>query len=477
MGFNHGFLWGGASAANQIEGGYAEGGKGLTTADVERAGRRGTMRTIDDEPLPGEFYPSHQASDFYHRWREDIALMAECGLKCWRMSISWARIFPNGDDPEPNAEGLAFYDAVINELLANHIEPVVTLFHYETPLALVRRYGAWRSRELVGLAARYAATVMEHFRGRVRYWLTFNEINALFISKRPWHQTGILMGNDENDHEVRVSAAHHQLLASARIVATAHEIDPANKVGCMLLYPLSYAATCNPADQLLARTSGSKLFYFGDAHVRGRYTSVARSLWAEWEVRPPIEPGDEAELAAGTVDFIAFSYYSSNVVGTGPLEQREGNISVGGKNPYLDETDWGWQIDPTGLRLALDSLYDRYQVPLFVVENGMGAKDELVVGKNGEPVVHDAYRIDYLRRHVNAMRDAVELDFVDLMGYTAWGWLDLVSASTGEMSKRYGMVYVDADDAGRGSLDRVRKDSFWWYRGLIAANGAAEREA
>ena len=464
--FQKGFLWGGATAANQFEGGYTEGGKGLSVADVERGAAKGKKRQIDLQPEAGVYYPSHEASDFYHHYKEDIALMAEMGFKCYRMSIAWTRIFPNGDEDTPNEQGLAFYDAVFDELAKYGIEPVVTLFHYEMPLLLVEKYGAWRNRELVGFAVKYAKTVMEHYKAKVKYWLTFNEINALFISPRPWHQAGIIFREGEDEQAVRVQAAHYQLLASAQVVREGHKINPDFKIGCMLLCPLTDAYTCRPEDQLLVRESMSKTYYFGDVHVRGAYTNVCRAYWQTVGAQPEMQPGDAQILQGGKVDFIAFSYYSSRVVSVEPLEELSGNISKGGKNPYLTATRWGWQIDPLGLRIALNQFYDRYQKPLFIVENGMGAVDELTDGQ-----VHDDYRIDYLSRHITAMSEAVRTDCVDLMGYTAWGCIDLVSASTGEMKKRYGFVYVDKDDEGRGTLARTRKDSFFWYQKVIASNG------
>ena len=460
------FLWGGATAANQYEGGYREGGRGLSINDVERGGAHGKIRQIDDEVMEGVYYPSHTATDFYHRYKEDIALFKEMGFKCFRMSISWSRIFPHGDETEPNEDGIAFYDKVFDELLANDIQPVVTLSHYETPLYLVQKYGSWRNRKLVGLFVHYCETVFERYKDKVKYWMTFNEINATMASRRPWHQAGLIYGPEENQWQTAVQASHHMFLASALAVTAGHRINPEFQIGCMLLYPQTYAATCAPEDQIARLEKMRFTYYYGDVHVRGYYTNTCEAVWRKYNVRPEMEPGDEEILRNGKVDYIGFSYYFSSIEGKN-LEQVEGNIFAGGKNPLLKSTDWGWQIDPDGLRMALNELYDRYQVPLFIVENGMGAVDEIT----SDGKIHDDYRIDYLRSHIQAMKDAVELDKVDLMGYTPWGCIDLISASTGEMKKRYGFIYVDKDDEGNGTMDRIRKDSFYWYQKVIRTNG------
>ena len=461
------FMWGGATAANQYEGAWDVDGKGVSIADVEGSGSRGVPRTIYDRVEPGVYYPSHTGSDFYHRYEEDVHLCAEMGFKCFRLSIAWTRIFPNGDEERPNKAGLAFYDRVIDALRNAGIEPVVTLFHYEMPHNLVVKYGSWRNRALIDLAVRYATCVMRHFKGRVRWWLTFNEINGLLVSKRPWHQAGLVFGEDEDIAAVRLQAAHFQLVASARIVSEAHQIDPENKVGCMLVYHLSYPHTCRPEDQILNRKKMLFPYYCGDVQVRGRYTNACMQLWDILGARPVIDEGDEKILRAGTVDFVGFSYYTSSIEGVDPVEETVGNITGGGMNPYLKATRWRWPIDPLGLRTALDNLYDRYQMPLFIVENGMGEIDE--VGEDG--IVHDSYRIEYLGEHLKAMKAAVEEDHVDLLGYTVWGPIDLVSAGTGEMRKRYGFVYVDRDDEGHGTFNRTKKDSFDWYKRVIETNG------
>lgn len=389
------------------------------------------------------------------------------GFKCYRMSIAWTRIFPNGDDETPNEAGLKFYDDVFDELHRYGIEPVVTLHHYEMPLNLVQKYGSWRNRKLVDFAVKYADTVFKRYKDKVKYWITFNEINALLISPRPWHQAGLIFNDKENISDTRLQAAHHQLLASALTVDLGHKINPDFKIGCMLLYPLTYAYTCRPEDQVEARKEMLKHFYFGDVQVRGYYSNTCTSYAKLIKGTFTKEPGDDEILQRGTVDYIAFSYYFSSVASVEPMEEVFGNIAGGGKNPYLKSTDWGWQIDPVGLRTSLNQLYDRYQIPVFVVENGMGAVDE--VKEDG--TIEDDYRIFYLKEHIKALKDAVEIDHVDVMGYTPWGCIDLISAGTGEMKKRYGFIYVDKNNDGSGTLKRLPKKSFEWYKEVIRSNG------
>lgn len=459
-----GFLWGGAIAANQCEGAYRADGKGVCIADVQTAACHGKRREIHDRVREGVYYPSHEGIDFYHRYREDIALFAEMGFTCLRTSINWSRIFPNGDDEVPNEAGLAFYDGVIDELLKHGIEPVITLSHYEMPLRLVTEYGSWRNCVLVDFFVRFAKTVFSRYRDKVRYWLTFNEINETMNKRIPFNQAGLLIGEDEDASVVKVQASHNMFLASARVVAMAHEMNPAFRVGCMVQYPTTYAKTCAPCDVVARRLNMLPNFYYTDVMAKGRYTNLCRAQLKRLGVDFTVDDEDAAVLRAGAVDFIAFSYYFSSVAssadGVGLLVERE--------NPYLETTDWGWPIDPVGLRVALNELYDRYQIPLFVVENGLGAVDE--PDENG--YVADDYRIDFLRKHIEQALIAVNEDFVDLLGYTTWGPIDLVSVGTGEMKKRYGFIYVDRDDVGNGTLARNKKKSFDWYRRVIASNGA-----
>ena len=475
MGFRKDFLWGGATAANQFEGGWNEGGKGPSTADMMTNGTHSTSRRITPVHEPGLHYPSHTASDFFHHYEEDISLMKEMGFKVYRMSIAWTRIYPTGVESEPNEEGLAFYDRVFDALLAAGIEPLVTISHYELPFHLVQQYNGWASHDVIELYERFCHTIFARYKDKVRYWLTFNEINCGMLALGNYTSLGILNEGTQNFLNqvdipaLRFQALHHQLVASAKVVQYAHAHYPQFKMGCMIALMPTYAYSCSPKDQLSDQQNWQEMnFYCGDVQVRGSYPYFAQRIWNQYGISVTITPEEAELLKAGTVDFYTFSYYQTNCVSTDPsLENTSGNLLGGAKNPYLETSDWGWQIDPDGLRFTLNELYGRYQIPLMVVENGLGAFDRL----EADHSIHDPYRIDYLRRHIEAMKAAVEIDGVDLMGYTPWGCIDLVSASTGEMAKRYGFIYVDADERGCGSFDRYRKDSFYWYKKVIAANG------
>ncbi|MGN0286511.1 MAG: glycoside hydrolase family 1 protein [Atopobiaceae bacterium] len=473
--FPDGFLWGGATAANQLEGAWDVDGRGPSVDDHFTGGTKDTPRTITVDIKPDLLYPNHDGIDFYHHYAEDIALFAEMGFNVFRMSISWSRIYPNGDDAQPNELGLAFYDRVFDECRKHNIEPLVTLSHYEMPYALVQKYNGWESRELIELFERYCHTVFERYQDKVKYWLTFNEINCGTMDMGNLFETSMIRGFEgpgseaHTTYQQRYQALHHQFVASARVVKYAHEHYPQFRMGNMDCFILSYPATCDPADQLANQAKMRTMnWYCSDVQVRGYYPSYAKRFWAEHDVNLQIADGDLDDLKAGTVDFYTFSYYMSNLEGTHPdLKVTGGNMISGGVNPYLQSTDWGWQIDPDGLRFALNTIYDRYQIPLMVVENGMGALDK--VEPDGS--IHDQYRIDYLKSHVRAMREAVA-DGVDLVGYTWWGPIDLVSAGTGEMRKRYGFIYVDKHDDGTGTYKRSRKDSFYAYQKIIKSNGA-----
>ncbi len=467
------FLWGGATAANQCEGGYLEGGKGLGTVDVIPWGehRRAVMEGIMDyHTLPeNSFYPSHGATDMYHHWKEDIQYMAKMGFKCYRFSIAWSRIFPTGEEKEPNQEGLKFYDDLINELLANHIEPVITICHFDVPLHLEEAYGSWRSRKLIDAYVKYSRVLFEHFKGRVHYWMTFNEINMLM--HLPFMGAGIRFREGEDQNQVKYQAAHHELVASAMATKLAHEIDPENKVGCMLAAGSFYPNTCHPADVWEAKKRDRGNYFFVDVQARGEYPAYVKKQFEQENIHIAMEPEDEKILRENTVDYIAFSYYTSRLTSADPkviaANSISGNVMKSLRNPHLQVSEWGWQIDPLGLRITMNDLYDRYQKPLFIVENGLGAVDR--IEEDGS--IQDDYRIAYLEAHLKEMMKAVEEDGVDLIGYCVWGCIDLVSASTGEMKKRYGMVYVDRDNAGNGTLKRIPKKSFAWYRHVIETNG------
>lgn len=462
------FLWGGATAANQCEGAYLSDGKGVSIVDVERVSINKGKRQIDMNVRPENYYPSHQGIDHFHHYKTDIALFAEMGFKCYRFSIAWSRIFPRGDEEKPNEAGLEFYDQIFTELKRHKITPIVTLSHYEMPLALVQEYGSWRNRKLIDFFTRFCTVVMERYKDVGKYWLTFNEINATVEVPQPWHQAGLSYTEEEDRYQVSLQASHHMLVASAKVVAQGRKINPDFQFGCMLLYPIFYPLTPAPADTLAVHNRLSYIYYYGDVHVKGRYTHTCQAIWQRHQVNLEMETDDAAILQAGTVDFIGFSYYFSLAVGI-DATTSEGNLVVGKTNPYLETTQWGWQIDPLGLRITLNNLYDRYEKPLFIVENGLGAIDKI----NTEGKIDDQYRIDYLDAHIQAMAEAILIDRIEVIGYTSWGCIDLISASTGEMSKRYGFIYVDRDDLGQGTNKRIRKASFYWYQNVIATNAQA----
>ena len=474
MGFPKGFLWGGATAANQYEGAWDVDGKGDSISDHLRGGSSKAPRQVDAVIDPDALYPSHEATDFYHHYEEDIALFAEMGWKVFRMSINWTRIFPTGEESEPNEAGLAFYEKVFDCLIAHGITPLVTISHYELPYTLVEKYNGWAGRELVDFYFTYGKTLLDRFHDKVKYWLTFNEINVgglpfgAVLSLSTVQGFSGTMWAVPDDINLRYNALHNQFIASAKLIKYAHETYPDLMMGNMDCFILSYPETCDPADQWANLDNMRRMnWYASDVQARGAYPAFAKRFWAENGIEIDMQPGDEELLTHGKIDFYTLSYYMSNVVGTHEsLEETAGNAAFGGKNPYLESSEWGWQIDPTGLRVALNEIHDRYQLPIMVVENGFGAKD--TVEEDGS--IHDPYRIDYLRKHVAAMGEAVD-DGVNLIGYTWWGPIDVVSASTGEMRKRYGFIYVDKHDDGTGTLARSRKDSFFFYQKLIASNG------
>ncbi len=477
-GFPKDFLWGGATAANQFEGAFLEDGKAWSTADTARyIKENGTnmhgitkpMTTADVKAAMADkegIYPKRYGIDFYHRYKEDIALFAEMGFKTFRLSISWPRIFPNGDESEPNEAGLAFYDAVFDELLKYGIEPLVTISHYEFPLELAFKQNGWESRETIAAFEKYARVLFNRYKDKVKYWLTFNEINI--IGMTGYLSGGILADKTDNMLQSQFQAAHHQFVASALAVKACHEIIPDAKIGCMLARMEAYPDTCNPLDVMESIDSDHTNLFYSDVQIRGYYPSYMNKFFRDNKLTIKKEPGDDAILREGTVDYMSFSYYMSSIA-THEKDGEEvgGNLLGSKKNPYLKASDWGWQIDPVGLRITMHKLYDRYQIPLFIVENVLGAKD--VVEEDG--AIHDPYRIDYLRDHIKEMEQAID-EGVELMGYTPWGCIDLVSASTSQMSKRYGFIYVDLDDEGHGTLKRSKKDSFDWYKRVIATNGA-----
>lgn len=478
------FLWGGATADFQFEGGFGEGGRGLLTRDYETDGnqtspRQITLRMPDGsrssvnssfflcEPFPegarpclydDQYYPSHQAVDFYHHWREDIALMAEMGFSVFRFSITWSRIFPLGDEETPNEEGIQFYVDVVDELLAHGIQPLITICHDELPAHLAEKYDGWESRETIDCYLRLCRVLFERIGTKCRYWLTFNEINAI--------AGYIATGSPRTDEQTHYRCIHHMFLASALAVRMGHEMMPGSMFGTMYALSEVYPATCDPKDVFRRMQFRHMSQLFADVMAQGAYPYYAQDVFRRLGVTLETEPGDEKILAEGTLDFVSFSYYRSGLVRAGDELKRMGGSP---DNPYLRTTDWGWQIDPLGLRYVMNEVYDRYRKPIFIVENGLGAVDEV----RPDGTIDDQYRIDYLRDHLREMTKAVCIDGVECLGYTMWGCIDLVSLSTGEMAKRYGFVYVDMYDKGNGTLQRSRKRSFDWFRRVCETNGAS----
>lgn len=481
--FPDGFLWGGATAANQLEGGWNKGGKGISVADCMHQHfdqdlrdyhlqNRVTLEDIEKAIATDEEdnYPKRHGSDFYHHYKEDIALLAEMGFKCFRMSIAWSRIFPKGDETEPNEEGLRFYDAVFDECKKQGIEPLVTMCHYEMPIYLVMKYRGWYHRDTITYFLRFVQTICNRYRNKIKYWITFNEIDSMI--RHPFTSAGLLpeMFPGKNFEEVVFQAMHHQFIASALATKICHEVIPGSQVGCMLTKLTYYPYSSRPEDIKKAQDIMRSTYCYSDTQVFGEYPRFLLTYFKNQGIQIRKEAEDNAIMKAYPVDFVSFSYYNSYCAaenGNG-LIKSAGNTAIGYKNPYLQESEWGWQIDPLGLRISLVDMYDRYRKPLFIVENGLGAKDVLTTAGT----VEDDYRIAYLDAHFRTMLDAIEKDGVELIGYTSWGCIDIVSESTKQMSKRYGFIYVDCDDYGKGSYERYKKKSFNWYRNVIQTNGA-----
>ncbi|MGM0138768.1 6-phospho-beta-glucosidase [Enterococcus sp. DIV0755b] len=467
------FLWGGAVAAHQLEGAWQEGGKGVSVADVMTVGSPTHYRAITKGVLADEYYPNHEGIDFYHRYPEDIKLFAEMGFKCFRTSIAWTRIFPNGDETEPNEAGLQFYDDLFDECLKYNIEPVVTLSHFELPYHLVTEYGGFRNRKLIDFFLRFADVCFKRYKNKVKYWMTFNEINNqanYHEDFAPFTNSGVFYQEGEDREAIMYQAAHYKLVASAKAVKIGKKINPDFQIGCMIAFSPLYPLNDKPENALMSLKAMEKRYYFCDVHVHGFYPNHILKYWQRKGIDIDFTPEDEVALKEGTVDYIGFSYYMSHAI-----KYREENHYYDYdetkdlvRNEFVKASDWGWQIDPVGLRYALNWFTDMYHLPLFIVENGFGAYDK----KEGDGSVHDEYRIDYLKAHIKQMKLAVIEDGVDLLGYTPWGCIDLVSAGTGEMEKRYGFIYVDKDNRGNGTLARSRKDSFYWYQDVIKTNGS-----
>ncbi|TSO25429.1 glycoside hydrolase family 1 protein [Lactobacillus sp. LL6] len=477
MGFRKDFLWGGAVAASQVEGAWNEDGKGMSVADVATYKPNVDVKdykknvTVSSEDIAKamkdfstDIYPKRRGIDGYHHYKEDIKLFAELGFKTLRFSIAWTRIFPNGDEDTPNQRGIEYYKNVIAELRKYNIEPLVTLSHYEMPLHLAVKYNGWADKKIIDYFVKFAKVCFDNY-SDVKYWLTFNEIDS--VTRHPFTSAGIIPDKSDNLLQDEYQALHNQFIASAMVTKLAHEIIPGSQVGCMLTKLTTYPATAKPEDVLAAENKNLMNYYPADVQAKGEYPKLVLRFFERNNINLDITKEEKHILKENTVDFISFSYYMSMLEAgdESTLEMTAGNTVVGGKNPYLKTTAWGWSIDSVGLRTSLVQLYDRYQKPLFVVENGMGATDKVEDGK-----VHDGYRISYFKEHISEMKKAVD-DGVDLLGYTSWAPIDLVSAGTSQMSKRYGFIYVDLDDEGNGTGKRLKKDSFEWYKNVIATNG------
>ena len=463
------FLWGGATAANQVEGAWDKDGRGPAIVDVLPHGEYRMpvmLGQMDYRDLPeGTYFPGREAVDHVGHYKEDIKLLAELGLKAYRFSMSWSRIFPTGVEAEPNQAGLDYYRNFIQELRSYDIEPIVTICHFDMPLYLIEEFGGWKNRRTIDFYLNYCRVLFETFKDQVKYWITFNEINMLM--HLPFMGAGIGFEEGENPTQVKYQAAHYELVASARATELAHAINPDFQVGCMLAAGSVYPYSCNPQDVWKAQEMDRENYFFIDVQARGAYPNYALKFFEREGLELDMTQEDLAVLKAHPVDFISLSYYNSRCVRTdGEGEAGGGNVFASAKNPYLEVSEWGWPIDPLGFRITLNALWDRYQKPLFVVENGLGARDEF----DGEKI-EDDYRIDYLSAHVAAMKEAIDEDGVEVLGYTPWGVIDLISATTGEMSKRYGLVYVDKNDDGSGSYKRYKKKSFAWYQKVIETNG------
>ena len=472
MVFDTNFLWGGAVAAHQIEGGWNVNGKGISTADVMTAGAHGVDRKITDGIKEGEYYPNHEAIDFYHRYKEDIALFAQMGFKCLRTSINWTRIFPNGDEEEPNEAGLQFYDDLFDELLKYGIAPIVTLSHFEIPYHLVKEYGGFRNRKCIGFFERFARVCFTRFKDKVTYWMTFNEINnqvRYYEDVAVFTNSGLVFKEGDDREKITFQAVHYELVASARAVMIGHEINPNFKIGCMMAVVPYYPFSCNPKDIMLNLSGTHMNLWHADVHARGKYPPYMTKYFERKNYDLDITKEDLNTLEQGTVDYIGLSYYMSATIkhSTQDKEYPFSQATDIVRNPHTGISDWGWQIDPEGLRYALNYLYDLYRIPLFIVENGFGAIDQ----KEEDGTVNDQYRIDYLKAHIAEMKNAVEIDGIELLGYTMWAPIDIVSFGTGEMKKRYGFIFVDKDNEGNGTLVRSTKKSFAWYKKVIASNG------
>lgn len=468
MTFPKGFLWGGATAAVQMEGGYLEDGKGLNVADIQicyakKGGNINYTRKMLEERIadvrskaPKNYYPKHKAVDFYHRYKEYIALMAEAGFKAFRMSINWARIFPNADDEMPNEKGLQFYDDVFDELLRHGIEPIVTLTHYDMPLNIVMKYRGWYGRKTIDLYTRFATTCLKRYHTKVKYWIVINQINLIFGES--FSSLGMVMDEYDDFNAAKYQAVHHEFVASALIKQEAKKIDENLQIGMMLADQMTYALTCDPINEKRAiMANRMKDYFYADVQLRGEYPGYAKKYFRDHNIHIQMHEDDLSIIRDHTMDFLAVAYYYSHCV-----DQEGKKVS----NPYTKATEWGWTIDSVGIYNAVAQYWDRYQKPIMIAENGIGVEETL----SSDGHVHDNYRIEYQKKHIQELKEILEEE-VNLFAYTMWAPFDIVSGNGCEMEKRYGLIYVDYDNQGKGSGKCIPKDSYYWYKHVIETNG------
>ncbi|MBP2098993.1 family 1 glycosylhydrolase [Enterococcus rivorum] len=465
------FLWGGSIAAHQCEGAWNEDGKGIGIMDLVTKGSYETPRRIDKTFQQETTYPSHEAIDFYHKYKEDIVLFADMGFKALRISIDWSRIYPNGDDSEPNKLGILFYQELVDELIKYGIEPIVTLYHFEMPIHLVKKYGSWANRQTIDFYLTFCRTMFEALKGKVKYWVTFNEMNHI----DPQTETsdiftyiiaGLKFSELEDRRQTLATIGYNMTVASCKAVTLGHEIDSNNQVGCVFGIEPVYPVDCNPVNVMNAFKQMDRDFYQIDAMCNGKFPEYKVAEYKDQGIKIEIMPEDKGSFADGRLDFIGMNYYASSVAEYEGAEEGRSALFGGLQNPFLETSKWGWTIDPTGLRYLLNYTYRKYGLPIIITENGLGAVDEF--SEDGK--IHDDYRIDYLQKHIEQLKIAIEVDQVDCFGYLTWGPIDLVSATTGEMKKRYGFIYVDKQDDGTGTLERTPKDSYHWFKKVIQSN-------
>lgn len=466
------FLWGGSIAAHQCEGAWNVDGKGIGIMDLVTSGSYEVPREICKDIEDGKRYPSHEGIDFYHRFKDDIALFGEMGFKALRISIDWSRIYPNGDDEEPNKKGIEYYQSVVDELLKNGIEPIVTLYHFEMPVNLVRKYGSWTNRKVIDFYLKYCKTMFEALKGKVKYWVTFNEMNHIDPQTEAsdiftYIIAGLKFSEMVEKKQTLATIGYNMTLAGGKAVELAHEIDPNNKVGCVFGLTPVYPINCNPVNVMNAFKEMDRDFYQIDAMCNGCFPKYKLKEYKDSDIQLEISNEDKESFYNGKLDFIGVNYYSTSVAHYEGDDNGEETLFGGVQNPYLEKSKWGWSIDPIGLRYLLNYVYRRYELPIIVSENGLGAMDKV----EADGSINDDYRIDYLNQHLIQLKKAAEEDGVECFGYLMWGPIDLVSATTGEMKKRYGFIYVDKQDDGTGDYSRKKKKSFDWYKEVIESNG------